>query len=96
MAELTLILEVDPTTGGRRLRLDLVSEPDALPAEHEEAHARALGQVLGDAAQAGGALRVRREAPGRVPVAARECPAAEPRVVPTGVRVALDERGGAR
>ena len=45
MAEMTIRLRTDPTTGKRDIIVDLHSDADALPHEHEQQH-RALVQKL--------------------------------------------------
>lgn len=50
MATLTLKVTVDPKTRARSITVDLQSDPDALPHEHEEHHAdlvRKLGLPKG-------------------------------------------------
>jgi hypothetical protein len=46
MAELTLRLEVDPTTQQKRLLIGLESDPDALPMEHEDDHQALVDRLL--------------------------------------------------
>jgi hypothetical protein len=46
MAELTLTLEVDPVTGKKNITIDLKSDPDALPMEHEEQHKALVNKLL--------------------------------------------------
>jgi hypothetical protein len=45
MAEMTIRLRTDPTTGKKDIIIDLHSDEDALPHEHEQRH-RALVQRL--------------------------------------------------
>lgn len=45
MAELTIRLQIDPATGKKNIIIDLSSDPDALPHEHEQQH-RALVDKL--------------------------------------------------
>ncbi len=45
MAEMTIRLRTDPATGKKDIIIDLQSESDALPHEHEQQH-RALVQKL--------------------------------------------------
>ncbi len=46
MARMTLTLRVDPVTKRREVVIDYVSEPDALPMEHEEDHRKAVGKLF--------------------------------------------------
>lgn len=73
MAELTIRLRTDPTTGKKDILVDLRSDADALPHEHERDH-RALVQKLID----GGLIRA--EEVGQV-VVERE-PEATPQAAP--------------
>lgn len=57
MAIVTLVLSVDPVTRKRTLSVDLKSDADALPHEHEEQHAaiaRAVGASPGNSTRDGG------------------------------------------
>ena len=45
MAEMTIRLRTDPATGKKDIVIDLSSDPDALPHEHEQQH-RALVERL--------------------------------------------------
>lgn len=47
MAELTIRLEIDPTTRKKTLVVDYHSDADALPFEHEEEHERLLEALIG-------------------------------------------------
>jgi hypothetical protein len=46
MADLTLRLRVDPTTGRREVVIDYSSDSDALPFEHEEEHRLLAEKVI--------------------------------------------------
>lgn len=46
MAELTLKLEVDPVTGKKNISIDLKSDADALPVEHEEHHKQLVNKLF--------------------------------------------------
>src|SRR5207247_1283711 len=46
MADLTLRLRVDPTTGRREIVIDYSSDGDALPMEHEENHRSLADKVV--------------------------------------------------
>jgi hypothetical protein len=86
MAELTLRLVVDPSTGKKNVIISYSSDSDALPIEHEDAH-RALVEKLieGGAIKAAelGRIVVEREDESRPNEAPRatetETPASEPR-----------------
>jgi hypothetical protein len=47
MAELTIRLKRDPETGKHDIIIDLKSDEDALPHEHEQAHRAAVEKLLG-------------------------------------------------
>ncbi len=47
MAEVTIRLRCDPTTGKKDIVIALRSDPDALPQEHEQLHRSIVEQVLG-------------------------------------------------
>lgn len=70
MAEMTIRLRTDPATGKKDIIIDLRSDADALPHEHEQAH-RALVQRLIE----GGLVKA--EELGQV-VVEREQPAGKP------------------
>ena len=52
MAELTIQLRVDPATGKKNVVIQLQSDEDALPIEHEEEHRALVDKLI-----AGGALK---------------------------------------
>jgi hypothetical protein len=80
MAEMTIRLRTDPATGKKDILIDLHSDADALPHEHEQQH-RALVQRLIEGgllkAEELGQVVVEREQPASEPAA----PASSPRVV---------------
>jgi len=47
MAEMTILLRRDKTTGKQNIIVKLDSDPDALPVEHEQLHRKLLQQLLG-------------------------------------------------
>jgi FtsH ternary system domain X3-analog len=47
MAELTIRLRRDPETGKHDILIDLESDADALPHEHEQAHREAVEKLIG-------------------------------------------------
>jgi hypothetical protein len=47
MAELTIRLRRDPETGKHDILIDLESDADALPHEHEQAHREAVEKIIG-------------------------------------------------
>jgi hypothetical protein len=65
MAEMTLRLRVDPTTGRREIVIDYASDSDALPMEHEEQH-RALAEKVVDGGFKNKKVEVSRAAEGGV------------------------------
>ena len=52
MAELTITLRVDPATGKKNVVIQLHSDEDALPIEHEQEHRALVDKLI-----AGGALK---------------------------------------
>ena len=81
MAEMTIRLQTDPLTGKKDIIVDLRSDEDALPHEHEEQH-RALVRRLIEGglvkAEELGQVIVEREQPaGEPPATISESPAAE-------------------
>lgn len=69
MAELTLRLVVDPTTGKKNLIIAYESDSDALPMEHEEEHRRLVDTLIEGGALAAaelGAIIIEREQSKRV------------------------------
>jgi len=46
MAEMTIKLRVNPATGRYEVKVDLESDADALPFEHEELHRRVVSKLL--------------------------------------------------
>mgnify|MGYP003342861560 FL=1 len=46
MAEMTIKLRVNPVTGRYEVKVDLESDADALPFEHEELHRRVVSKLL--------------------------------------------------
>jgi hypothetical protein len=78
MAEMTLRLRVDPTTGRREIVIDYASDSDALPMEHEEQH-RALAEKVVDGGFKNKKVEVSRAAEGGVAeTPGLEEPVAEP------------------
>jgi FtsH ternary system domain X3-analog len=47
MAELTIRLRKDPETGKQDIIIDLKSDEDALPHEHEQIHREAVEKLIG-------------------------------------------------
>ena len=47
MAELTIRLRKDPETGKHDILIDLKSDDDALPHEHEQMHREAVEKIIG-------------------------------------------------
>ncbi|MBM4095387.1 MAG: hypothetical protein ACKO9Z_18435 [Planctomycetota bacterium] len=47
MAEMTIRLRVNPVTGRHEVKVDLESDSDALPHEHEEMHRALLAKLVG-------------------------------------------------
>ena len=47
MAELTIRLRKDPETGKQDIIIDLASDQDALPHEHEQMHRELVEKVIG-------------------------------------------------
>ena len=47
MAELTIRLRKDPETGKHDIIIDLKSDADALPHEHEQMHKEAVEKIIG-------------------------------------------------
>lgn len=47
MAELTIRLRKDPETGKHDIIIDLDSDADALPHEHEQMHREAVEKIIG-------------------------------------------------
>jgi hypothetical protein len=47
MAELTIRLRKDPETGKHDIIIDLKSDEDALPHEHEQMHKEAVEKIIG-------------------------------------------------
>jgi hypothetical protein len=47
MAELTIRLRKDPETGKHDIIIDLKSDEDALPHEHEQMHREAVEKIIG-------------------------------------------------
>lgn len=47
MAELTIRLRRDPATGKHDILIDLKSDADALPHEHEQMHREAVEKIIG-------------------------------------------------
>lgn len=79
MAEMTIRLRMNPGTGRPEVLVDLESDADALPYEHEELHRRVVERLLeagllpdGDSA----AVVIRRELPEEAAVVA--APVAQP------------------
>jgi len=46
MAEMTITLRCDPTTGKKNIVVTLHSDEDALPQEHEQTHRRLVDQLI--------------------------------------------------
>lgn len=60
-------LSIDPTTGKRTVTINYTSDADALPHEHEEAHASLVEKIFeGGIAKPGDKIVVEREAVGKV------------------------------
>ncbi len=76
MPELILTLEIDPVTGRKRVLVGYHSDPDALPAEHEEAHRQLVERLLERGLVATADEVVVTRAPARAPAPAER--AAEP------------------
>jgi hypothetical protein len=72
MADLTLRIRVDPTTGRREIVIDYLGDSDELPIEHEEQH-RKLAEKVIDGGLKNGKVAVSRE--GEAP--ATEAPTTE-------------------
>lgn len=47
MAELTIRLRKDPATGKHDIIIDMKSDEDALPHEHEQMHREAVEKIIG-------------------------------------------------
>ncbi len=47
MAEMTIMLRRDPSTGKQNIIIKLDSEPDALPHEHEQMHKKLVQKLTG-------------------------------------------------
>jgi hypothetical protein len=47
MAELTIRLRRDPETGKHDIIIDMESDADAMPHEHEQAHRAAVEKIIG-------------------------------------------------
>ncbi|HEX3152077.1 MAG TPA: hypothetical protein VHR66_28645 [Gemmataceae bacterium] len=47
MAELTIRLRRDPETGKHDIIIDMESDADAMPHEHEQAHREAVEKIIG-------------------------------------------------
>jgi hypothetical protein len=64
MAEMTIMLRRDPTTGKQNILVKLDSDPDALPIEHEQLHRRLVEKLIGQGLDPGdfGEIIVEREA----------------------------------
>jgi hypothetical protein len=66
MARVTIRLQYNLETGKKDILVELASDPDALPVEHEREHRDIVQQLLGRGVLAPdevGQLRVQREAP---------------------------------
>ena len=46
MAEMTIRLETDPVTGRKNILVDLKSDEDLLPHEHEEQHRKLVDKLI--------------------------------------------------
>jgi FtsH ternary system domain X3-analog len=62
MAELTIMLRRDPTTGKQNVIIKLDSDADALPYEHEQMHRELVEKLLGKSLEDFGEVIVEREA----------------------------------
>ena len=62
MAELTIMLRRDPTTGKQNVIIKLDSDADALPYEHEQMHRQLVEKIMGKALEDFGEVIVEREA----------------------------------
>jgi hypothetical protein len=85
MADLTLRLRVDPTTGKREIVIDYISDSDALPMEHEEQHRELAEKVIEGGLRGNKKVEVSREQDGQ----ANEAPAGE---VPAGQEPTANKR----
>jgi FtsH ternary system domain X3-analog len=47
MAEMTIMLRRDPSTGKQNIIIKLDSDPDALPIEHEQMHRKLVEKLTG-------------------------------------------------
>lgn len=62
----TIRLSIDPVTGKRTVTVNYTSDADALPHEHEEAHAEIVQKLFeGGIAKAGDTIVVEREGAGK-------------------------------
>jgi hypothetical protein len=71
MAELTIRLRRDPETGKHDIIIDLESDQDALPQEHEQMHRQAVEKLIGK--QNVGKVVIEREAE-KAPAAPQAAP----------------------
>ncbi|MFO0550726.1 MAG: hypothetical protein U0271_20195 [Polyangiaceae bacterium] len=79
MAEVEIRLVVDKSTGKKDVIITYVSDEDALPIEHEDAHRRIVDRLIeGGALKAAdlGQIIISRELPARPQGTAAEAPAA--------------------
>ena len=80
MSDITIRMQYNLKTGKKDVWIDLVSEPDSLPIEHEQDHRRIVEQLIGKGAlQADevGEVEVRRVEPERARQAEEEAAAAD-------------------
>jgi hypothetical protein len=80
MAELTIRLIPDPTTGKKNIVISLSSDADALPHEHEQQHRALVDKLIqGGIVKAAelGKIVVDREEDDKVPAAPASAPAQE-------------------
>lgn len=61
MAQMTIMLRKDPSTGKQNIIIKLDSEPDALPHEHEQMHRQLVQKLTGLKPEDFGEVIVERE-----------------------------------
>ncbi len=80
MGDITIRMQYNLKTGKKDVWIDLMSEPDSLPVEHEQDHRQIVEQLLGKGilqADELGEVAVRRVQPERASQAEEEAAAAE-------------------
>ncbi len=83
MGDITIRMQYNLKTGKKDVWIDLVSEPDSLPIEHEQDHRQIVEQLLGKGilqADELGEVEVRRIQPERAQEAEAEAAAQQDRV----------------